>query len=209
MRLDLDRFSATVAGVIKSAISGLEQRVLQLEQREVKDGKDGGVGPVGPAGPQGPQGEKGEDGAPGKDGEDGEIGLRGPQGEKGADGAPGRDGTLENIQASYDGERTLTFTFKDGTPIEGGTLRLPIVIYRGLFDAQKDYETGDCVTWGGSMWIAKRELQGIAPDDSSVVAKAAWALSVMRGRQGKEGRAGDIGPIGKTGPQGPQGPRGY
>ncbi len=125
------------------------------------------------------------------------------------DGVPGRDGTLENLKATYDGERTVTFTFKDGTPIEGGVIKFPMVLYRGLYDSTKTYETGDTVTWGGSQWIAKQTTTSIAPDENSIAGKKTWALSVMRGRQGKQGQKGESGDRGPQGPQGPQGPKGY
>ena len=157
----------------------------------------------------------GEKGLDGRDGRDGQPGVPGPPGEKGLDGingndgAPGRDGTLENLKVEYDGERTVRFCFKDGTPIEGGELRLPIVLFRGGYDQTRAYAVGDSVMRGGSMWIARKDATGIAPDENTSASKETWMLAVMRGRQGKEGPMGKEGPIGKMGPQGPQGRSGY
>lgn len=176
-------------------------------------GPQGSEGPVGPAGPQG---EKGLDGTPGRDGRDGLAGVQGEKGldgkdgrdgANGKDGAPGRDGTLEQLKCSYDGERTVTFMFKDGTPIEGGTIRMPIVLDRGVFKEGQTYEAGDGATWGGSFYIAQRSTSakpGQPSDDSR-----AWRLAVKKGADGKSGPQGPEGPQGKAGPQGPLGPRGY
>jgi integrin beta 3 len=179
------------------------------------DGAPGSVGERGPAGPEGPPGrdgapgkdgadglpgspgERGQDGPEGKPGRDGRDGLQGAQGEKGLDGAPGkdglngRDGTLENIKALYDGERTVTLCFKDGTPIEGGVITFPVEIYRGVYVESKSYDRGDGVTWGGSEWHAN-EPTTTKPGDGS----KAWTLKVKRGRDGKDGAPG---PEGKPG----------
>jgi hypothetical protein len=103
MRLDPERFAAVVAGTIKSAVSGLAERLSSLEKRlaEIPPARDGAMGPqgekglpgdrgeAGPAGPVGPHGERGEAGPQGPEGPAGAVG---PVGEKGMDGAAGRDG---------------------------------------------------------------------------------------------------------------------
>jgi hypothetical protein len=88
-------------------------------------------------------------------------------------------------------------------------IKMPVVLYRGLYDVSKSYETGDTVTWGGSMWIARETSTAIAPDENSAAGRKAWALGVMRGRQGKSGLKGDPGDRGPRGEMGPQGQRGY
>jgi hypothetical protein len=125
------------------------------------------------------------------------------------DGAPGRDGRLEDLRMEFDGQRTCRWTFKDGTPVEGGEVRVPSMLYQGLYDATKQYEVGDVTTWGGSMWVAKVPTKGIDPDENSPAGKRSWALGVMRGRQGRPGIKGDTGLEGKRGPEGPRGPQGY
>jgi hypothetical protein len=179
-------------------------------------GPVGETGPVGPVGPPGPSGEKGTDGAPGRDGRDGQHGIPGLIGEKGLDGKDGRDGIdgkdglgFDDLSVEYDGERTFTFTFKQGDRMKSFPFRMPVVLYRGLYEAGKAYETGDSVTWGGSMWIAREPTTTIAPDENSPAGKKAWALSTMRGRQGKPGLKGDTGGRGPQGEMGPQGRSGY
>ena len=106
--------------------------------------------------------------------------LPGPAGEK---GAPGRDGTLDQIKMVSDGDRTVTFCFKDGTPIEGGTITFPVDIYRGVFTEGKTYERGDGVTWAGSEWHC-HDTTTSKPGDGS----KAWTLKVKRGRDGRDGQ---------------------
>jgi fibronectin-binding protein 1 len=179
-------------------------------------GEPGPQGPAGPAGPPGPSGDKGLDGTPGRDGRDGMPGLPGVAGEKGIDGAHGRDGIdgkdglgFDDLSVDYDGERTVTVKFQHGDRVKSFPIKMPVVLYRGLYDAAKAYEAGDAVTWGGSMWIARGESAAVAPDENSPAGKKAWALSTMRGRQGKQGMKGDPGDRGPRGEMGPQGQRGY
>lgn len=217
MQLDLERFAASVVTLVKTATVGLVDRLESLEKRlealpTPNDGAPGPQGETGAQGPAGPQGEKGTDGLPGRDG----MSVHGPQGiqgEKGLDGANGRDGRngqdaiLGNVKMSYDGARTVTWTFKDGTPIEGGVWSLPIPLDMGVFKEGTNYVRGDTVTWGGSLYIAQRDTEakpGQASDDSR-----AWRLAVKKGADGKQGQKGDSGDRGPRGEQGPLGPRGY
>jgi hypothetical protein len=169
-----------------------------------KDGRDGKDGAVGLAGKDGVPGERGLQGEKGIDGLHGRDGLDGkdidPQAVKAfvvaelatwprpKDGADGRDARLEGLTFAFDGQRTVTACFKDGTPIEGGTWVLPTTIYRGVHQAGASYQTGDSVTWDGHTWIAMADTSE-APGEGS----KAWQLSVRRGKTGKEGRAGKDG----------------
>lgn len=89
---------------------------------------------------------------PARDGRDGLPGAQGPQGERGKDGRDGIDG-------------------KDGAP--GMT-------YKGVYDEAQQYERGDCVTWGGSLYHC----------DESTTEKPGngkgWTLAVKKGRDAKE-----------------------
>jgi hypothetical protein len=117
----------------------------------------------------------------------------GEKGVPGKDGQNGRDGSLEQLRASYDGERTLTLTFKDGRPIEGGVIVLPIPIDRGVW-SERAYDLGDVVTWDGAAWIAKEPTT-----DKPAYAKGAWRLAVKQGRPGKQGQPGENGKDGRDG----------
>lgn len=161
-------------------------RLTALEMREPvpgPSGERGADGARGERGPEGPAGSAGRDGMPGRDGMLGLPGEKGIDGTPGRDGAPGRDGTLENLKAVFDGERTVTLCFKDGTPIEGGQIIFPVQIQRGVYVDGKSYEPGDVVTWGGSQWHAN-EPTSMKPGDGA----KAWTLIVKRGRDGRDGK---------------------
>ncbi|MEO8682075.1 MAG: hypothetical protein ABI665_23715 [Vicinamibacterales bacterium] len=156
--------------------------------------KDRGLdGQVGPAGPEGKPGRDGQPGVPGRDGARGDRGADGANGRDGKDGAAGRDGTIENMKAVFDGDRTITLCLKDGTPIEGGVVKLATVLYRGVYQAGKSYERGDSVTFGGNAWIACEDTDAKPAEGKS------WQLSVRSGRDGREGKQGPEGPKGRDG----------
>lgn len=162
------------------------------------DGKDGEPGPAG---------EKGE---PGKDGAgiadlvidregslvatftDGRmknlglvVGKNGRDGRDGKEGAPGRDGfSLDNFdtRAGEDG-RTVELIFEQGDVRYVHELVFPVMIYRDVFKEGQEYEYGDAVTWGGSLWVAQRSTSA-KPDGPD----SGWKLAVKRGRDGKDAK---------------------
>lgn len=169
------------------------------------------TGPPGPAGDRGEKGLDGKDGLHGRDGRDGlmglpgEKGLDGRHGIDGKDGAPGRDGqdgrdglSIEDLDASFDAEtKTITLRAVAGSVRKEWTWMIPLVIYRGVWEAGRTYLEGDAVTDGGAVWVAKAtttqrpEDQGAEPRD--------WQLAVKRGRDGKPGPRGDKGLDGQDG----------
>lgn len=116
----------------------------------------------------------------------------------GKDGAPGKDGIdgydafqLEETEMELmpDG-RTLKVKFvrhlKDGeySRMEyTHDVKLAHMLYRGIW-APQEYQRGDCVTWGGSLWHANKDTAAKPDTDDS------WQLAVKRGRDGKDGRDG-------------------
>lgn len=89
-----------------------------------------------------------------------------------------------------------TFTLRkiksSGRVIEKG-FTLPVVIHKGVFKADEQYQAGDATTWDGSTWIALRETQD-KPGTSD-----AWRLSTKRGRDGRDGNRGEPGKRGAEG----------
>ncbi len=188
-RTDLTVIARGLVPVLRECLGAINERLTLLDAKE--RGLDGATGPMGP------DGKPGRDGQPGVPGHDGQVGP------KGADGTHGRDGTLDNIKLVRVDLRTVRFCFKDGTAIEGGELRLPVVLDQGIHVAGHTYEQGDGVSYGGQWWIAQKETTttpGLAPFDD-------WRLAVRRGRDGKEGREGKAGPVGPRGEHGPPGLR--
>jgi integrin beta 3 len=74
--------------------------------------------------------------------------------------------------------------------------QFPVLIDKGVYRAESAYEAGDCVTWGGSLWIAQRATSE-KPETSD-----AWRLAVKRGRDGRDGKPGERGEKGEKGEPG-------
>lgn len=158
------------------------------------DGKDGAPGRDGRDGIQGLQGERGEkgiDGEHGRDGRDGvqgERGIEGRNGEKGdrGDAGPaGADGLqIEDATLEQKG-RDIVFRFKTAAgDVEKRLRMVGVLLDRGIFKTGDQYEAGDVISYGGSMWIAQRDDPG-TPGDAS----KGWRLSVKKGADGKDGAA--------------------
>ena len=151
-----------------------------------KDGEPGRDGVDGAPGRDGVDGAAGRDGIDGKDGEPGRDGLDGKDGEAGRDGIDGIDGKdglgFDDMSVDYDGERGLMLKWSRGERTIECPVKLPLPIYRGVFASGDTYEKGDCVTWGGSIWIAQEDEPSGSPSEAS----KSWKLAVKRGRNGKE-----------------------
>ncbi|HZH10552.1 MAG TPA: hypothetical protein VEZ24_09285 [Microvirga sp.] len=103
----------------------------------------------------------------------------------GRDGAPGKDGAdgfgFDDLEATYDGEKTVTLKFAQGDRVKEFPFTLPVVIDRGIFSEGKNYAAGDGVTWGGSFWIAQKDT-ATKPGEGGD-----WRLAVKKGRDGRDG----------------------
>lgn len=161
----------------------------------------------GPAGERGLDGRDGRDGKDGKDGSHGRDGIDGRAGDKGLDGRDGNDGeagfSLEDFDVTYDGERTFTFSFTRGDVQKSRTVETPFMLYRGVFEAGREYRAGDVVTWAGSLFIAKSTTTD-KPEQTK-----AWQLAAKRGRDGRDGKDGDRGDRGPQGDKGDPGRHAY
>jgi len=161
-------------------------------------------------GEPGERGEKGEQGEPGADGKDGSDGrgvkdllidregnlvatmddgemkslglICGKDGERGADG---RDGLgFEDMDACVlDDDRTIELSFRRGEEEKCFTFKWPTAIYRGVFSEGTDYQAGDMVTWGGSLWHCDTPTKDKPGTDS-------WTLAAKKGRDGKDAKVG-------------------
>lgn len=79
--------------------------------------------------------------------------------------------------------------YTDGTVIVK-TLKFPVMIDRGLFAYDRQYEAGDVVTWAGALWISRTATIGVEPRNSD----GDWRLAVKRGRDGKDLTPKDMNP---------------
>jgi collagen type III alpha len=132
------------------------------------------------------------------------VGKDGAPGKNGQDGAPGRDGKdglsfdAFKLEPEYDGERTVTLKWANAAgKVHVQEWRFPFVIDRGVYKAGHQYETGDSVTFGGSIWNCL-----MPTTDKPGNGSTAWRLAVKHGRDGRDGlpgEKGDRGPPGEPG----------
>ncbi|WP_412474734.1 hypothetical protein ACK83U_00880 [Rhizobium sp. WW22] len=107
-----------------------------------------------------------------------------PAPKDGKDGRDGRDGfNLEDFDATLmeDG-RTILLSFDRGDLSFKVELAVPAMIYRGVY-REAEYQRGDTVTWGGSLWHCDADGTKEKPGDGS----RSWTLAAKRGRDGKDG----------------------
>ena len=89
------------------------------------------------------------------------------------------DGVAE-LRFEPTGVRTIDlYAVKTSGATSKVTASYPVQIHRGIFQPDTGYEQGDCVTFGGSTWLATRETSARPETDDS------WRLVVKRGRDGK------------------------
>jgi hypothetical protein len=195
---------AYVDKAVTQAVAEIDREALRGPPgNDGKDGAPGERGEVGPAGERGEAGEKGLDGQHGIDGKDGANGLdgkdgadgrsiKGDPGEKGIDGKDGRDGlhgkdgkdgrdgkdgiTVDQLKAGL--EDTLTTSLPDAVSrtVDEALARVPLLVWKDVWQAGKSYVPGNVVTFGGGMWHCN-QLTSDKPETSD-----AWSLCVKKGR---------------------------
>jgi hypothetical protein len=89
---------------------------------------------------------------------------------------------FDDLTVEHDGERNIVLRFVRGDQTKEFPLTVPVVLDRGVW-REGEYQKGDAVTWGGSLWIAQ-EKTSEKPETG-----AGWRLAVKRGRDGKDGTA--------------------
>jgi hypothetical protein len=87
---------------------------------------------------------------------------------------------FDDLDITYDGEKTFTFKLSRGERIKEFAFVMPVVVDKGVFKEGQAYLPGDGVTWGGSFWICQTETKE-KPDSGKD-----WRLSVKRGKDGKD-----------------------
>lgn len=88
--------------------------------------------------------------------------------------------TLRNVE--------LVTALSDGTEVKS-TVAIPVMIYRDVYDPEKEYTYADVTTYAGSLWFALKDTSGEPPSKSP----GAWRLIVKRGQEGKDGKDGKDG----------------
>ena len=95
-----------------------------------------------------------------KEPQPGRDGLPGAPGPAGRDGAPGADGLgFDDLQLEFDGERRVTFKLINGERVKvlPTMIVMPCQIYTGVYRPETNYERGDTVSFGGSIWCSKTD----------------------------------------------------
>lgn len=183
---------------LKEENAELKERIAALESRPAPE--KGEKGDPGERGGDGTNGADGKDGRDGKDAanivealkdsgelvltlQDGRLirtGIR--DGERGTDGKDGFGFDDMEVQVAAD-DRTIELGFRKGDELKVFALKWPALIDRGVYKAGETYQGGDCVTWGGSLWIAQKET-----DSKPDAPESGWRLAVKRGRDGKDAK---------------------
>lgn len=107
--------------------------------------------------------------------------------DKAADRMPvpknGRDAlSLESFDMAIgDDGRTVTVKLQAGENVIEKSVKIPAIIDRGVYSAEKYYEEGDGTTYGGCYWIAQKDAPEGVPG-----ASVDWRMAVKKGRDGKD-----------------------
>lgn len=131
-------------------------------------------------------------GEPGRDGRDIDIGsVQADIAARIANGLAAipvpKDGFSLDDFDLIDGDRDCTFQFSSGDLFVERKIKKPSLgdVYRGVWDEKDgEWQRGDVVTWGGSLFLAQRNTKSKPESDDS------WRLVVKRGREGKPGADG-------------------
>ncbi|AUT63852.1 carbohydrate-binding protein [Paraburkholderia terrae] len=96
---------------------------------------------------------------------------------------------IASTRVTMDSERSFTVHIeRSGGAHETATFALPVLIYRGVYQADETYRAGDVVTWAGSLWHCNATTD-TRPDAGG----DAWTLAAKRGRDGKDARMRVVG----------------
>lgn len=105
----------------------------------------------------------------------------------GKDGIAGRDGFgFDDLDAAYDGERTVTLKYLRDGNTKSFEWKLPIVIYRGYWREGMAVEKGDSMTHARNLWIALRDTKAKPARENT----DDWILAVPKGMDGAPGERG-------------------
>lgn len=169
-------------------------------------GEAGEPGTQGEKGEPGQDGKDGSDGLVGKDGKDGLDavsflvdkdghlnvtmsngttkdlgpihGKDGAAGKDGANGSDGQDGVGFDDMTCETREDGVYLVWEKGETVKEA--RLPVPVDRGVWKEGSTYKRGECVTWGGSLFIAQEDT------DAKPETGKSWRMAVKRGRDGKD-----------------------
>ena len=104
-----------ISAFLGKTLNTHDQRLVDLEARQLQKGDKGD---------RGEKGEKGDPGVAGKEGQTGAIGPKGDTGPAGKDGKQGKDGKagISVVSAEIALDNHLVFTLSDGKIVDAGEL---------------------------------------------------------------------------------------
>lgn len=86
---------------------------------------------------------------------------------------------VSNVDIKQDNQRKFSISLQRASgAIEVKSFDIPVTIYRDVFKAGTEYQPGDTVTWGGSMWHCNESTK----DKPGETGSKGWTLAVKKGR---------------------------
>jgi hypothetical protein len=86
---------------------------------------------------------------------------------------------VSNVDIKQDNQRTFTISLERASgAVEVKSFDVPVTIYRDVFKSGTEYQPGDTVTWGGSMWHCNEPTT----DKPGETGSKGWTLAVKKGR---------------------------
>ncbi|EBV2922120.1 phage gp6-like head-tail connector protein [Salmonella enterica subsp. enterica serovar Oranienburg] len=86
---------------------------------------------------------------------------------------------VSNVDIQQENERTFSISLQKASgAVEVKSFNVPVTIYRDVFKAGTEYQPGDTVTWGGSMWHCNEATS----DKPGETGSKGWTLAVKKGR---------------------------
>ena len=89
---------------------------------------------------------------------------------------------VASVDITQDDERSFTITALQASGVKTEkTFSVPVMIYRDIFKEGEQYQPGDSVTWGGSVWYCHEQTT----DKPGEPGAKGWKLAVKRGRDAR------------------------
>lgn len=86
---------------------------------------------------------------------------------------------VSNVDIKQDNLRTFSISLERASGVvEVKSFDVPVTIYRDVFKAGNEYQPGDTVTWGGSLWHCNESTT----DKPGETGSKGWTLAVKKGR---------------------------
>ncbi|MCS2155472.1 phage gp6-like head-tail connector protein [Scandinavium sp. H11S7] len=86
---------------------------------------------------------------------------------------------VSNVDINQDNQRTFSISLERASGVvDIKSFDVPVTIYRDVFKSGTEYQPGDTVTWGGSLWHCNE----VTADKPGEPGSKGWTLAVKKGR---------------------------